>query len=217
MKPDDRSIILRRRALYVGGSLALLSSCARSGGEAHEPEPPSTSVVVPSVDESDAGVVMDAAPPGRGASSQRPGMPSLEIPDGVSETARRNYERLLSTITAAHDLIDEIEAALPAGCSVTDKNCEPSWRVVADKRDQLNEKFRFAHYCKGSSADAKAFAEREREHRTFYEQRLAALDQLVKQTVAGAGPNGETEWSRIQRDVRRGKPRVCLSFACVDW
>jgi hypothetical protein len=220
VKPDDRSVILSRRALYLGSTLAVLSSCARSGGEPREPEAPSTNVVVPNVDEEDAGEVAtaDAEPPQRSDDpKRRPGMPSLEIPSGVNDVARGNYERLATQVTEAHDLIDQIENGLPS-CAVTDQSCEITWRRIAEKRDLLGERrFSFSHVCKGSSADAKAFEAREAEHRTFILQRLAALDKLLADTVASAGKAGTLEWERIQADVRRDKPRVCLSFACVDW
>ncbi len=204
MEDDDRSLILSRRAAYIGSALAVLSSCARSGESTAE-APTASVIAIPTVEESDAGEITKDAPPGRADHWIRAGMPSLDVPQGVSDKARINYERLAQTMTEAHALLDDLESTLPANCLVTDARCESSWRAFAEKLDELTNKFRYFHTCRGSSTEAKEYAEREQAHLKFYQGRYEALDKQRQEAVKSAGPKGNGAWSKIQWDVPAGK------------
>jgi len=208
---DDRAAVLRRRALFLGSTLAALGSCQKGGA------PPETGkgpiVAVPAGEPEDASAPEpDAAMPGRDASRPARGnMPSLEIPSGVSEIARSNYESLVSRMTRVHGILDEIEDVAPK-CGM--QACEDKWAEVAKKLYQLEDAFGFGWGCSGSSAQAKAFDARLKEHMDFYQERRKNVDAWL------LGLLGEQGFARLQELVekeRYANPRPCLSIACMDW
>ena len=207
--PDDRATILRRRALFLGSALATLGSCQQTGAPAETASGPVISV--PTGEPEDAGVNDPEPPAGDAGPRPRGGMPSLEIPSGVSEAARSNYESLVTPMTRVHGLLDEIERVAPK-CSMS--ACEDQWELVAKKLFELDESFGFSYVCPGSSADAKAYFARQQEHMDFYEARRK------DQTAWLSGRLGEPGWARLQELVekeRYANPRPCLSYGCGDW
>ncbi|MCE7892289.1 MAG: hypothetical protein DYH12_21735 [Sorangiineae bacterium PRO1] len=208
---DDRAAVLRRRALFLGSTLAALGSCQKGGVPAETAQGPV--VAVPEGEAEDAGVDPDAAtlPTREAGPRPRGNLPSLEIPAGISETARSNYENLVARMTRAHGVLDEIESMAPK-CSMT--ACEDKWALVAKKLFELEDSFGFFYGCEGSSEQAKAFAVRQKEHMDFYQARRKDVETWL------TGLLGEQGWARLQElleQERFANPRPCLSIACMDW
>ncbi|MBX3125304.1 MAG: hypothetical protein KF718_01235 [Polyangiaceae bacterium] len=210
MTDRDRRIVLERRALFVGASLAALG-CAPKG------EPPSTpnEVVVP---EGPGRPVaerpeVEVEPPPRKPSTAPLG---YEVPEGISQAAKQNYEQLFSAMKDGHERLDRAERALPDKCSVKDKVCERSLRDIADELNEMDTKSRFLYFCPGSSEDAKQFAVVEQQHRTSLADRRSKLEARIAGALQ-AGGSPTSEWQRIFDEVRFSKPQICLSFGCSDW
>ncbi len=208
MDEIDRRLILRRRALFVGSALAALG-CGK-GGAPPEHASDKPVVVVPAEpegtdEEEETEIATDAGTERR----VRKDAPSLQIPDGVSQTARQNYEHLAKTFGEAYDVLDDIETTL-ASCSIDDASCESRWRELAERQYEMEEAFRFFHICPGSSDEAKAFRERELAHRAYLDERRA---EVWKDRSASS----KTKFDEMVSTIRMSKPSVCLSFGCMDW
>lgn len=209
--PDDRAAVLRRRALFLGSALTALASCEKGG------VPPETSkgpvVAVPEGVPEDAGPEPDAGslPVTDGGRKPKAGMPSLEIPDGLSERAKSNYEHLVARMKTVHAILDDVEAGAPK-CGIA--GCEDRWQPIAKKWFDLDDAFRFSYVCPGSSEQAKAFGVRRQEHMDFYQARRKEVQDWLQQKLGDAG------WTRFEELVQKeqlANPRPCLSFACMDW
>lgn len=209
---DDRSAVLRRRALFLGSTLAALGSCQKGGAPPQAAQGPT--VAVPEGEPEGAGAPEPdaAALPARDAGRPARGdMPSLEIPSGIGPIAQQHYQSLASRMTRVHGVMDEIESLAPS-CGMS--ACEDKWELVAKKLFELEDSFGFFYGCAGSSAEAKAYAAREREHMDFYQARRKDLDAWL------AGKLGDSGFVRLQEMVEKERyahPRPCLSIACVDW
>lgn len=177
-KPNDRATILRRRAFFVTSAVAALGSCART---TTPPAPAAPSVVsVPAADPDAGEPETDAALPSPADAATHSDAPPLDVPAGVSETARQKYERLASVMTRAYRILDEIDAELP-NCSILDASCEPRFRKIADKLHELDGAF---------SASVRL-------------RRLVSRGQDVRRARAGApGPLPETACTRASGDRR---------------
>jgi hypothetical protein len=210
--PGDRAVLLRRRALFLGSTLAALGGCEKSGAPPETATGPVVAVpesapAEPTPTDADAGGLpprVDPRPPA-GA------MPSLEIPAGVGDVARRNYEALARRMTRAHALLDSIEERTPK-CAIA--GCEDDWVVIARNLFDLEDNFSRLYTCPGGSEQAKAFADRQAEHMAYYERRRKDVDSMLR------GKLGDAGWARLTELIdkeRSANPRPCLSFACSDW
>lgn len=212
---DDRAAILRRRALFLGSTVAALGSCARTAPPATEPARP---VVAVSKDVGDGGPTAEPdageLPPREAHEPELGDLPPLDVPGGVSETARRNYENLASTMQSAHRVLGEALAALP-DCSVTSAACESRWHAMAEKYYELQNVLRFFHICPGHSPEAQAFAERERRHLDYFQARRKTLDAALEGRLVDDA--ARQRFGELLADVRSARPMPCLSFACGDW
>lgn len=206
MSDRDRRTILERRALFLGSALAAMGC----GPKANTTEPAEQKVVsIPhSADTTPTEDAAPANPPDR-APSTRGDMPPLDIPPGVSERARQNYEYLAKRMTAAHDILDEMEKLLPS-CDI--KSCEADWKQLAERHFELDGSYR-TYTCPGTSADAKAYEERAKLHHEFLEKRRSAVEGRITSTLG----SGAQRYEELRNDVARAHPRPCLSFACADW
>jgi hypothetical protein len=212
MNPADRALILRRRALFVGSTLAALGSCAREAPPAEHGK--SETVMIPEADRDAAGAAEGqdgaAVPPRVRPSGD---LPPFDTPPGVSGVARDNYEHLARTMQAAHRTLDELESAIPT-CPISDPSCENRWRAVAERQYELENVFRFYHICPGRSEEARAFNERDKAHRAYFEARRSKLQARLE---AALGAGGAQRFEQMLMDVRQARPVPCLSFACSDW
>lgn len=207
--PDDRAVILKRRALLLGSTLAALGSCQKAS------PPPETAsgpvIAVPESEAEDAGTAEPALASRDGGPRPRGNMPSLEVPAGVSDAARSQFEALAQRMNRVHGVLDEIERVAPK-CNIT--ACEDQWLVVAKKLFELEDAFQFSYVCPGSSPNAKTYEERQREHMEFYQARRKDVESWLTGTL------GEPGWARLQELVEKERfanPRPCLSYACSDW
>jgi len=210
MSDWDRRTILERRALFLGSALATLGGCGRQSPAA-EPQPPHVLSIPATNDEAHAAVdAPDAASPPRSPVSDGD-MPPLDIPSGVSERARENYEALANRMTNAYGILTKMERSIP-NCSIT--SCEDKWRALAEKHISLDAGFRFAYTCPGNSADAKAYREREKAQMDYYAARRLRVEEAI---YSALDAGGNTRYEQIRAEIQSANPAPCLSFACSDW
>lgn len=214
--PDDRAIILQRRALLLASTLATLGGCAKPTPAPASPAGPV--VAVPQGEPEPAGASDDAgagALPARGDGGRFAGdLPPLDVPDGVGPEARKRYETLARTMNSAYLKLDDLEAGVP-GCSADDAACQPKWTFLAEGLLELDQLFRFFYVCPGSSAEARAYHERHEAHMKAYTTRRSELE--AKIAAAHTTDAARKAWEKTQHDVRYAHPVPCLSFACADW
>lgn len=211
---DDRAAILRRRAAFLGSTLAVLSGCSR-GSPPPDAAGRSGSQPVVTVAEPAADAQAPADPlPER--SNPAGGHPSLETPPGVSEVARKKFEALAERMRDVYALFDALD--VPADCDVTDSVCDDRWRKLADGLLELAERARFiVPVCKGSSESAKLYEQRAKEHADHVAELVKRIDQRIERALDGGGDAARRRWAEHEHEARRARPRVCLSFACSDW
>jgi hypothetical protein len=212
----DRARILRRRAAFIGSALAALG-CSRGSPPAKGPAPSGEPHAVVSVPRA-----TDEEPPGEvpPAAAERPkpprSTPPLEVPEGVSEQARERFVRLATQMNEIYDFIDGIE--VPERCDVTDAGCESAWRKLAEDLLDLEQKSRWIRSpCKGSSEAAKLHAQRAEQHAAHVAALRQEIAEKIESLIAAGGKSAQEGWAKIERDARRARPVVCLSFGCVDW
>jgi hypothetical protein len=207
MSDRDRRTILERRALFLGSALAALGC----GPKTNETQPADPQVVsIPESEDTTPTSDTEPTPPADRKLSTRGDLPPLDTPSGVSERARQNYEALAKRMTTAHGLLDEMEKMIPS-CAVA--RCEGDWKKLAEKHFALDDAFRFAYTCPGSSPEAKAYGERAQLHLDFYQKRRTGIEAQI----ASAAGSGDARYQELRNEVAGANPRPCLSFACIDW
>jgi hypothetical protein len=211
---DDRRAILRRRTFFVTSALAALGSCGRPATPAADPEP--ENVVTVPVAEDDAGEVAESPPPADRDAAADGDMPPMDVPDGVGEIAKRNYENLYRVMKESHRLLGEIEAALPK-CNVLDKACEPRFAALANKIQEMDELMSSLRACGGSSAEAKAYREREVAHFRHLAERKGKALAEIDRALAPGGSSAKDRWLALVQAAEAANPRPCLKYACPDW
>jgi hypothetical protein len=209
---DDRARILLRRTAFLGGALAAIGCTTKPPAE-----PPGSSAVV-AVPESDpepgdAGI----EPPPRKADAGRAGLPSFDVPGNIGPKAREQFQRFFDSVKRIHPLLDDIETLIPEGCSVLDASCQDRWRRLASKQNQLREIQTFMYSCPGSSADAKLYAEREKEHLDYINERQKKINERLSKSLERDGKAGDDRYARIQEEAYSAAPYPCLSVGCEDW
>jgi hypothetical protein len=209
----DRAQILRRRALFMSSALAALGCSGPAGSAKGAPVPPVVSVPPPGAG-ADAGT---EAPPKASPRSPPDGeMPPLDVPEGMGDDPRQQFDRLYGQVRDAHALLERLEKALPGDCTVTNAACDTRWRSIADGLLEYEEMFRFMQpICKGSSAAAKLWEERARAHLEYLSKRRGRLDARIVELVQSEP--ARTRWDQHQQDAQLARPQICLSFACTDW
>lgn len=215
MSDDDKKAILRRRTFFVTSALAALGSCTKTPPPT-EPEPKPEQVVVVPEAESDAGETPQAPPEAERDASSTGEMPPTDVPAGVGEIARRNYETLYRVMRAAHEHLKAIEAQTPS-CDVLDKACEPRFAALATKFVAIDEELSGMRACGGSSAEAKAYREREAAHLQYLgDRKKRALDEIDRALAPGGTPAKE-RFKQLMQQAEAANPRPCLRYACPDW
>ena len=210
---EDRARILLRRAAFVSGTLAALGGCAPA--RPAEPAPGSSPVTIP---EQTATEATTPPPPSKNpAEPVRGDTPSYDMPEGIGEQARENFQRLFDNMKRIHPILDAMEALVPERCSVLDSKCEDRWRQLAAKQNELKEIQTFMHTCPGKSEDAKLYAEREKEHLAHAGERQSKLAERIERALGGDGDRGRERWEKLQEEAYAAAPHPCLSFACRDW
>ncbi len=213
---DDRARILLRRAAFVSGTLAALGGCGASRSAEPATAPKATAVSIPKNETEEPPSAPVPETP-RTKPSGKPGeMPSFEIPSNIGQQARESFERLFSNMKRMHPVLDQMEQLVP-GCSVLDAKCEEAWRRLAVKQNELREIQTFLYTCPGTSADAKLFAEREREHLDYLEERKRSMLHRIRKALEPDGSRGEERWEKLVADAYSAAPYPCLSIACKDW
>ncbi len=214
MVENDKRRILERRALFISSSLALLSC-----GPKPPPDTPvgtSPEITVPADDAAAPKEdLVTTAPPERPETP--PEAPVLEIPDGVSERTRTNYERMFKTVRSQLATIEAAAKKAPAACDVSQKNCEAEFRAVADALLDYHQSSRFSYFCPGSSDEAIAFHKTKSHLMRDVQARHSELVQRLEQALSEGGADGKKEWARIEQEAAAARPHPCLSFACEDW
>jgi hypothetical protein len=209
---DDRARILLRRAAFVSGALAALGCAPKQPAE---PGPGSSPVAIPE----SGGETPSEQPPSKPPNeTPSPGdVPSFELPDGISDEARENFQRLFANMKRIHPILAAMDELVPEGCSVLDAKCEDTWRRLAAKHNELREVQTFMYACPGTSEDAKLYAVREKEHLDYVGKRLASISERTEKALQPDGPKGTERWEKIQEEAYSAAPYPCLSIACKDW
>lgn len=214
MSDDDKKAILRRRTFLVTSALAALG-CTKTPPATTEPEKPEQVVVVPEA-ETDAGSTAEAPPPPDRQPSNLGDMPPTDVPPGVGEIAKRNYETLYRVMKASHEHLTAIETTIPS-CNVLDAACEPKFAALATRFVAIEEEMFSMRACGGTSAEAKAYREREAAHQKYLaERKQRALDDIAK-ALAPGGTKATERWKALQASAEAANPRPCLRYACPDW
>ena len=208
---DDRAKILLRRAAFLGSAL-----CAAGCAPSRPATAPGSSSVV-AVEEPSGTDEPDAPTPGPDGPETAGPMPSLEIPDGVTDQARENFQQLFSNVKRIHPILDDLEKLVPSGCSPLDAKCETDWRRAAARMNDLREIQTFMHSCPGSSPDAKLYAEREQEHLAYIAERTKKLQANIDAALTSGGEQAQQRWETMQEEAYSVAPYPCLSIACSDW
>jgi hypothetical protein len=210
---DDRARILLRRAAFVSGALAALGCAPHKPAESG----PGTSPVA--IPETSEGQEPTEPPPNKAPVAETPegAPPSFELPDGIGEEATENFKRLFSNMQRIHPIVEEMAKLVPDGCSVLDSKCEDAWRRLAAKHNELREIQTFMYSCPGTSADAKLYAEREKEHLEYVAARMGAITRRIDKSLEADGARGPERWEELQQEAYNAAPYPCLSIACRDW
>lgn len=212
--PDHRAILARRAALIASALAAVGCAPATQPG----PEPAASGVVpIPTPPATSAPTPAAPTPAPAPAPSPSAGVPSFDVPSGISEEARQNYEQLHGRMRSLYDLLDKAESSIPTDCSVLATPCDPRWRTLADHFHAMEGILTFAYHCPGSSSDAKAFAEHHTAHSNHYAGRRAVLEVRVEEVLSKDGPKGKARWEQMRQDAYAAKPFPCLSYGCQDW
>jgi hypothetical protein len=133
----------------------------------------------------------------------------------VSEEAKRRFEQLAERMRAVYALFDQVD--VPERCDA-DASCDGRLRKLADDLLDLDDRTRYIiPVCAGSSESAKRFGERAREHADYVAELRRALDAELQRALDAGGDALKQRWEKQRRAANMARPRVCLSFACVDW
>lgn len=219
MRETDRQRILARRAAFVGTALAALGGCARDPAPAGSPPvAPTAHGPVVEVEEppADAATPEEALPDAARQPRVARGAPSLDVPSDVSEEAKRRFEQLAERMRGVYALFDQVD--VPERCEATDASCDARLRKLADDLLDLDDRTRYIiPVCAGSSESAKRFGERAREHADYVAELRRALEAEIQSALDAGGDAMKQRWETQQRAASMARPRVCLSFACMDW
>lgn len=211
MNERDRRHILERRALFVSSSLALLSCGPKP--QADPPPGKNPDVTVPSQPNTITSASAAQTPPRPPARPPQP--PAGEIPAGVSDIARQNYERLFSMIKDQNERLEKAENAVPDPCDPGQAGCEAKFREVADILLDYERSQHFGYFCPGSSEEAKNFAQTTEQMRQQVAERYQALTRRIRAAMKSNDP--EKSWRDIQQKAYMAHPFPCLSIVCKDW
>lgn len=214
MSDDDKKAILRRRTFLVTSALAALG-CTKAPQPTTEPEKPEQVVVVPEAQE-DAGATTEAPPAPERDAAVLGDMPPTDVPAGVGEIAKRNYETLYRVMKASHEHLNAIEKMLPS-CNILDASCEPKFAALATKFVAIEEELFSMRACNGTSAEAKAYREREAAHMKYLAERKQRAQDDIDKVLAPGGTAAKERWQKLMQQAEAANPRPCLRYACPDW
>jgi hypothetical protein len=205
---DNRAAILRRRALFVGSALTAIGCTPQTKeGPTATTAPPSApvvSVAAPATSPAPSATVVPEEPAPKVA-----GMPGYDKPEGLSEAANGNYDRLHKFMKESHAMLAPLAAKVPS-CKLS--GCEDDYRKAATVLTELTKDLRLFYICPGKSAEGQAFEPHKSAHMEFLRKRMGELDQRLS-TASG---NAEG-WKALRSEIAMSKPTPCLSFACPDW
>jgi len=137
------------------------------------------------------------------------GRPGYDVPEGVSEEAKKRYDRLHRFMKESHRRLDPVLADIP-DCPL--RTCEPRYRKAATVLADLRKDQRLFYICPGKSDEAKAFQPHYEAHKKHLQERLEKLDRELKKASGD-----EDAYQALLKDIAMSKPVPCLSFACPEW
>ena len=206
-------MIMRRRAAFLGSALAAVgctpSAQQQSGQQQSEPSAATPVVMIPeatAAPTSSAPPVTPEQPAPKPSSGERP---PYDVPNGVSDRAKRNYRRLHDTMKELHGVLDDMESQLPR-CAMAKPDCEQAFRAEADRWHQIQRRLRTFYFCPGKSAEAIAFGEHRQAHDTHLRERIASVEKRVSDAAGD-----RSRWEQVKSE--QAIPVPCLSIACQDW
>jgi hypothetical protein len=146
-------------------TLALALGC---GGSGRDPSAPPVVEIEPPPARAQTDEAADA---GRNDAALEPvaPMPSLELPDGLTEQGRGQFLVLLALILSIHGELRAIETSWPTSCSPVEDGCAGDWQKLGVRLGvavrQLES--RWVDCRRLDPIDARAFVERAREHQRW--------------------------------------------------
>ncbi len=209
MKDRDRKLVLERRALFIGSSLAALGCAPNAPAEGPVPVTLAEPRQVGEDGSREAGPV--TRPPRLETTAEL----SYDVPAGVTDATRERYARLFSSMKSGHEILGRAEPLVPRPCQPTDPSCRQALSAIADELNDFRRVMTFLYFCPGSSDEAKEFERIQAEHRQRLELRVGKLESAIVEGIVAAGSNQEA-WDEILREAYDAKPYPCLSYACRD-
>ncbi len=197
----------------MGSALAALTGCPNEQAPVSTP-PVGTPPVV--------AVPSHAGPlPSTSATSQvnpregdRPKIPPLDLPEGISGQAERAYSRLARQVPPVHAALDAAWKLLSSSCSIDKDECQAHWRAIAKHIEQAQDaRNDMGPRCSGSSALAKKFEARLQAHEKVIAQRFTKIEQAIAKQLSSEAQRGQ--WKDHRTAV--ATPHPCLKYACEDW
>jgi hypothetical protein len=202
---------MRRRAAFLTSALAAVGCTPAAQQDSAQPQATPTTPVVTIPQATPAptttGPEVEPEPPAPKPSSGK--RPPYDVPNGVSEIAKKNYERLHTTTKKLHSVLDEMDNRAPR-CAIANASCEQEFRDEAERWHEIQRTLRMFYFCPGKSAEAVAFGKHRQAHDAHLRERIAAVDERI-----GRLAGDPKRWEQIKTE--QAKPVPCLSFACKDW
>lgn len=207
---DARAAILRRRAFFISSVTALVGCDPKPSAPPPSPEP----VAIPP---GGGELPEPSGKPGSGT-RERPGkMPPLDVPAGINDAARRQFEHLARSIPELHARFDEIAKSLPSDCPIAEDRCAERWSALARALVEIEERMPQNPVCPGTSEGAKLYQARLDAHRAYLEDRRRATSLRLMEAIAPASDEGKRRWAAHMDKAKSAYPRVCLNYSCQDW
>jgi hypothetical protein len=202
---ENRRIILRRRAAFLTGALAVATGCDKN--TAPPPEP--TGVVIGDPDPTSGMPTAAPSTPDAPPTAKMDPPPSTEIPETDCEGDRTELLALKREFDSIYAELGKLHDALPSGCALTDESCVPKHKPLAKRfaavRERLGDMFGLC------SCPAPIKREYASQHQAAARQRLELIRTRIVDAAGSTEAAGQ-KWDELVRN--EATPRPCLS--CVQ-
>lgn len=199
----------------MGSALAALTGCPNEQVAPVTTPPVGTPPVV--AVPSHAGPLPSASATGQvnPREGDRPKIPPLDMPKGISGQAEDAYSRLARQVPQVHAGLDAAWKLLSSSsCSIDKDECQAHWRAIAKHIEQAHDaRNTMAPRCSGSSAIARMFDARLQAHEEVIVQRFTKIEQAIAKQLSNEAQR--QKWKDHRSAV--ATPQPCLKYACEDW
>jgi hypothetical protein len=208
MNDEDRRILLRRRALFMGAALA---ATACGGAKATPQDPSSAPEILP---------VTTAAPAASGTAPVREtklesdAPPAIVIPADASEDARRMYAHLKQQVARAQPEVAGVASSMLTCTADECRSDAAVERLASTHAAALHLVGALEPLCPGSSEHGKAYAAIVKEQQEFFEAKLNGYVAQLLERMGSVSDFGD-RFRAAQARANAAQPRACLD--CGDW